>query len=151
MRYGEVSIVDAYRGDVRFLAALMITGTDVDVPGHVHQVAGSRRETGQALRRRKPAFGVCGSFDSMNSLAHTVGISRSGFSETIVPRTIHAPVRISAPPRSTMVPPFICKPAKSLTGPRTAITPRRILMPNSMPAEPSTRIVPPFMPTRLPR
>ena len=63
-----------------------------------------------------------------------VGIIRSGFSEMMVPRTIHAPVRSSAPPISTMVPPFICKPAKSFTGPRTAITPRRIRMPSSIPA-----------------
>ena len=50
-------------------------------------------------------------------------MSGTGVSATIVPRTIHAPVRISAPPSRTMVPPFICKPAKSFTGPLTAMTP----------------------------
>ena len=38
-----------------------------------------------------------------------------------MPRIIQAPVRSSAPPPRTMVPPFICKPAKSLTGPPTAM------------------------------
>ena len=56
-----------------------------------------------------------------------------GFSETIVPRIIQAPVRISAPPSRKMVPPFICRPAKSRTGPPTAMMPRFIRMPTSMP------------------
>ena len=46
-----------------------------------------------------------------------VGIICSGLREMIVPRFIQAPVRISAPLSRTIVPPFICRPVKSLAGP----------------------------------
>ena len=50
-----------------------------------------------------------------------------------------------------MVPPFICNPAKSRTGPRMARMPRRIRIPTSIPADPSIKMAPPFIPVRLPR